>query len=427
MPHSAEPAGRRRTRLAADRPWLMLLTACLAVFAALGLGRFGYSAVLPSMQEGLDLTNTQAGGLASWNLAAYVLVAVAAGALSARVGARRLVPIGLVVAGVAMLGTGLASGFGSASVARAFTGAGAGMINVPVVALTATWFTARRRGLASGIIVSGSSVALVLVGPTVPRVLDAFGEDGWRLCWFAFGGAALAIAVVAALFLRDHPSGGQAIEPAPSTRTGIARVVRSGYAWQMGAVYFAFGFSYVIYLTFFVKRLTGDLGLSPEAAGTLFMILGWASLFCGIIWGAISDRIGRKHALVAVSLIHAVAFLMFAVWTGTAALTTSAVLFGFTAWSVPGIVGAACGDAFGPSLTGAALGFVTLFLGVGQAVGPLVGGALADAYATFVPAYLLAASVALAGGIGAVFLPVVRAPGLSLHAHVHVPDGANDE
>jgi MFS family permease len=103
-------------------------------------------------------------------------------------------------------------------------------------------------------------------------------------------------------------------------------------------------------------------------------------------------------------------------------LAASAVLFGLTAWSVPGIVGAACGDAFGPSLAGAALGFVTLFLGVGQAVGPLVGGALADAYVTFVPAYLLAAAIALVGALGALFLPTMRAPGISLQAHVAAPE-----
>lgn len=199
---------------------------------------------------------------------------------------------------------------------------------------------------------------------------------------------------------------------------GFKRVTRSSYAWRVALVAFAFGFSYVIYMTFFVKRLTGDLGLTSGQAGTLFMIMGWASLFCGVVWGHASDVAGRKYALAAVALIQAVSFTLFAVWTGTTGLLLSSVLFGITAWSVPGIVGAACGDAFGPSLAGAALGFVTLFLGVGQAVGPIVGGALADASGTFVSAYLLAAAVALAGSAAALLMPTVRAHQPTLTARV---------
>jgi MFS family permease len=123
--------------------------------------------------------------------------------------------------------------------------------------------------------------------------------------------------------------------------------------------------------------------------------------------------VGRKYALAIVCALHAIAFAAFAVWTSTPGLVVSAVLFGLTAWSVPGIVGAACGDAFSPSLTAAALGFVTLFLGVGQAVGPLVGGVLADAYGSFVPAYLLAAAVALVGAFGALLVPQPRRDALT--------------
>ena len=124
MPDGAPLAPDART---ARRAWAVLATASLAVFAALGLGRFGYAALLPPMQADLGLSNTEAGALASWNLGAYVVVAVAAGLLSTRVGARRLVPVGLLVTGLAMVATGLAGGMVSASAARAATGIGAGM------------------------------------------------------------------------------------------------------------------------------------------------------------------------------------------------------------------------------------------------------------------------------------------------------------
>lgn len=52
-------------------PWFVLAAGTMAVFSALGLARFGYSVLLPSMQAGLNLDNSQAGVLASANLVGY--------------------------------------------------------------------------------------------------------------------------------------------------------------------------------------------------------------------------------------------------------------------------------------------------------------------------------------------------------------------
>ena len=389
--------------------WAVVVMAFFCVFGALGLGRYGYASVLPSMQKGLGFSNTEAGALATWNLAGYVVMAVVAGVLAARFGPRKVIPVGMLVAGVGMLLTGLAGGVASASVARALTGLGAGAAYVPAVAMMATWFSKPRRGLASGFVVSGSSLALVIVGPAAPRIIASFGSGGWRVCWYVFGVVTLLLAVAALLVLRDSPYVAEL--PAPRERAPRAwgRVLRSGYAWRLGIVYFAFGFSFMIYLTFFVKRLTEDAGYSASAAGDLYMILGWASVLCGIVWGYVSDRIGRKFALAVVCLVHAFAYGLFAMHPTTVGLTLSAVLFGLTAWSVPGIVGAACGDGFGPALAPTALGFLTMFVGVGQAIGTTVAGAMADHFASFAPSYWLAALIALVGGAAALLVPTPAA------------------
>ena len=112
----------------------------------------------------------------------------------------------------------------------------------------------------------------------------------------------------------------------------------------------------------------------------------------------------RRGALCIVYLIHAAAFALFALWPAPAGFTVSAVLFGLSAWSIPAIVAAACGDLLGPRLAPAGLGFVTLFFGIGQAAGPSVAGLFADATGSLAPALLLAAAVALAGAAGSLLL-----------------------
>jgi sugar phosphate permease len=401
--------------------WVVLAMATLVVFGSLGLARFGYTMVLPSMQEGLGIDNAQTGAIATANLAGYLAMAVIGGVVAARYGPRVVIAAGLVVAGAGMLLTGLAAGFPDAAAWRVLTGIGSGASNVPVMALLPAWFAARRRGLASGIAVAGSALGLIFAGAVVPRVLSAYADDGWRTCWFIFGGVTLLLAVGAFVFLRNRPAelglkpvGADGEEAVPEQKAGglqWSRVYRSRTVWHLGLVYVAFGFSYIIYMTFFTKHLIDDGGYTKDGAGDLFMIMGWVSLVCGVLWGTVSDVIGRRRALIIVFLIHAAAFSLFALWREPVGFTLSAVLFGLSAWSIPAIMAAACGDVLGPRLAPAALGLITLVFGIGQAVAPSVAGAMADASGSFVTALLLAAGVALLGAVGAFFLrPTPVAP-----------------
>jgi len=397
--------------------WIILVMGVLVVFGSLGLARFGYSVILPSMQAGLGMNNTQAGGLVTANLLGYVILSVLGGALAVRYGPRNVIAVGLVFTGGGMLLTGLAGSFATATVWRALTGIGSGASNVPVMGLLAAWFAAKRRGLASGIAVGGSSVALILVGPLVPRLLSVYGESGWRVSWFLFAGIVLALAVLGFFLLRNRPAemglrpaGDDSTNDSPATRHSSpapldwGRVYRSTTVWHLGLVYIAFGLSYIVYMTFFTKYLIAEGGYSKEAAGNLFMIMGWFSLISGLIWGMASDAIGRKRALILVYLIHAVAFGLFGLWRTPTGFTVSAIIFGLAAWSVPAIMSATCGDLLGPRLAPAALGFITMFFGLGQAIGPSVAGAIADTRGSFSLAFVLAAVVALVGAGAAALL-----------------------
>jgi sugar phosphate permease len=394
--------------------WVILVVATCVVFGALGLARFGYTMLLPPMKEGLGLNDAGAGSLATANLIGYLIMSLLGGALAARYGPRVVIAAGLALVAAAMFMTGLAQSFAAATVWRLVTGLGSGASNVPVMGLLAAWFSRSRRGLATGIAVTGSSFALILCGPLVPWVLTRRGAEGWRTCWFLFGGAAAALAVVAWLGLRNRPSslglqplGQEGEETPPGPAAGSlpwASVYRSRLIWHVGLVYVAFGFSYIIYLTFFTRYLITEGGYTHASAGRLFMLMGWLSLLCGLIWGTVSDVIGRKATLVVVYLVHALSFSLFALWKTPAGFTLSAVLFGISAWSIPAIMAALCGDLLGPRLSPAGLGFVTLFFGIGQAAAPAAAGALAVTYGSLSPAMLLAAGVALSGAVGALAL-----------------------
>lgn len=394
--------------------WIILAVGTLVVFGSLGLARFGYTMVLPAMQSELGLSNTQTGGIATANLIGYLILSVSGGALAARYGPRSVISIGLAIAGFAMIMTGLSNSFVSVSIWRAITGIGSGASNVPAIGLLAAWFAQHRRGLASGIGVTGSSIALIVLGLSVPYIIMISGNEGWRICWFIFGGITLLISMLAITVLRNSPSE-LGILPAGVTdksfneitgesKLNWSKVYKSGRVWHLGIIYIAFGFSYIIYITFFSKYLVSEVNFTQEAAGRLFMIMGWFSLFCGFVWGLFSDKFGRKMALIIVYLIQAASFSMFAILPTYAGALISAFLFGISAWSIPAIMAATCGDILGPRLAPAGLGFITLFFGVGQAAGPGVAGIIADTFHSFSPALLLASFVAITGAIGSLML-----------------------
>ncbi|NLE11316.1 MAG: YbfB/YjiJ family MFS transporter [Actinobacteria bacterium] len=392
--------------------WVILAVAFLGIFGAAGLSRFGYSAVLPDMQKALELSGAESGSLASWNLAGYTLMALVGGFLASRFGARLVVTTGMVVTAIGMLLTGLSGGLVAASAARLLTGLGNGVVMAPSVVLMSSWFGTRQVGLASAIASSGTGLGLVVAGPVAPRIIESAGADGWRIAWYLFAGVALLMAIVTLVLERDRPfqASHENKPPAPrrSVRKDLLNVLRSKYAWHLGSIYFLYGFAYLIYYTFFQKRLTADLGLSTATAGNLFLIAGAASLVFGMLWGAASDRIGRGRALALVFAADAVAACLFAFDPGMAGLVISAVIFGSGVFSVPGLMGAACGDHFDTKLAYASFGFVTVFIGLGQTVGPYVGGLLEDVFGSLGPSYLLSAGIFVLAGFTAFLLPDAR-------------------
>jgi len=182
-------------------------------------------------------------------------------------------------------------------------------------------------------------------------------------------------------------------------------VYRSRLLWQLAGIYFGFGFSYIIYSTFFVRYLTGEAGFSRIAAGRLWLQVGMVSIVSGFLWGSVSDRWGRRAALLWVFGLQGGAFLLFGLSRAAWAVYLSTALFAVTAWSVPALMAALSGDLFGARLAPAALGLITMVFGFGQALGPYLAGMIADGTRSFAPAFLLAGTTALAlGGLGSLTL-----------------------
>ena len=96
-----------------------------------------------------------------------------------------------------------------------------------------------------------------------------------------------------------------------------------------------YGFSYIIYMTFFAAYLIKELGMTPAKAGGLWALVGGLSILCGVIWGGLSDYLGRAKGAALAYLILTVSYLLFALIPSAPGYYLSAVFFGLSAWSIP--------------------------------------------------------------------------------------------
>jgi MFS family permease len=157
-------------------------------------------------------------------------------------------------------------------------------------------------------------------------------------------------------------------------------------------------------MTFFAAYLVNEMGLTQGFAGKLWALVGGLSILCGVIWGGISDRVGRSRGAALAYLVLGLSYIIYALIKVDFGFYLSAVLFGLTAWSIPTIMAAAAGDFVGPRMAPAGLGFITLFFGIGQALGPALGGYLADVSGSFTLPFLVAGVISLAGMVLSFYL-----------------------
>jgi sugar phosphate permease len=392
--------------------WVVIFMGMFTTIAAHGFGRMAYTIILPAMKEGLELDYTQLGLLGTGNFIGYLTMAIVGGFLAARFGTRVVITLSLVLMGITLILTGLAESFGFAFAMRLLTGLGNGAAYVPAMALGSAWFAMKRRGFATGIVSGGIGAGTLISGLVVPPILVAYGAEGWRYSWYFLGAAVLLVALVVGLFIRSRPEEkgllqvgverGEAVAPGTASKTTTSpldwgKVYKMGSVWYLGLCYFFYGLSYIIYMVFFAAYLVNEMGMSQAWAGGLWAMVGGLSIFCGVLWGGISDRLGRNRGAALAYLVLALSYVIYALVKVEFGFYLSAILFGLTAWSIPTIMAATAGDFVGPRLAPAGLGFISLFFGTGQALGPALGGYFAEATGSFTIPFLVAGGVSLIG------------------------------
>jgi MFS family permease len=195
------------------------------------------------------------------------------------------------------------------------------------------------------------------------------------------GGITLAVAAACLLFLRERP--GTVSSPTAQNTGEITQDKKQEVSLKaIVLVYFIFGFAYNIYATYFVAFMVDQIQLPARTAGFIWSIFGWMCLISGLIWGFLSDRYGRRKALLWNNGIISLALLIPLLAWSPFLLGVSTFLFGLTFLGTVTIVAACVGDLV-TEKKAILYGMVTLIHGIGQLIGTISGGYLKDLTGSF--------------------------------------------
>lgn len=393
--------------------WVIMLTGVAVLFACLGLGRFALGMLLPAMGNALGMSYSKMGLISTSNFIGYMLSVAMAGHVATWFGARRAITAGLMVVAISMLLISQCRHSWQILALYGVTGYGSGIANVSLIGLIGFWFRRTIRGRAAGAMITGNGLAIIFSGIYVPYVNASWGMQGWRLGWATMGAMVLLIAALAALLIRNTPAdiGLEPMGPVPKARQinpVEAQVQGPNMRWKtlvhLGSIYALFGATYVVYATFLVTMLVKEKGYPEDVAGLFWAVVGILSLFSGPLFGWLSDKLGRKVAMIVVFSLFTAAYTLVAFGLPVPWLYLSIMLYGVTVWSVPTIMAATVGDILRPSQAAKAFGMVTLFFSAGQIAGPVTAGYLADHLGTFEVAFWMCAILtATAAALALVF------------------------
>ncbi|MFM0168294.1 YbfB/YjiJ family MFS transporter [Paraburkholderia sediminicola] len=299
---------------------------------AIGLARFAYTPLIPSLIQAHWFTSSQAVTLGAANFAGYLVGALIGRPLAAALSNRSALRMLMAVVTAAFFACAYPLSVSWFFTWRLLSGISGGAIMVLVATSILPHIPAPRRGFVSGMIFLGLGLGIAASGTLIPKLL----HHGLQTTWIGLGVVALVLTAVSWF---GWPS---ANPPAPVVPSGAHHAVRpQGLTLRvLYAQYAANALGLVPAMVLLVDYVARGLGRGAAIGADYWVLYGLAAIAGPVICGNVADRIGFGKAYRVGLLLQAAAVAMLAFSGNSLVLAASTVILGiFTPGIVPLVLG----------------------------------------------------------------------------------------
>jgi MFS family permease len=372
----------------------------------------------------LSLNQTEVGLLGSVLSAAWALSAFVIGAWSDRSGVRKpFLLVSVVVFSLCSALSGIAGTFMLLLLARFVMGFAEGPFLPICFSIMNVESSPKRRGVNAGLM---QNFFASLLGTTVaPLVLPWLADQyGWRTAFYLSAIPGLICAFFIWQFVKEPKPVVPETAAVAAPKPGIFDMLKQRNILVCSGISVFMISWYLVGIIFLPVFFTVVKGMAPDVAGQVVAPMGIATMICGFIVPAISDRIGRKPAMIIFTFIGLVTPLAALYFSGPQWVLSVLLLIGWTAsGSFAVFMGVVPSETVPKALAASSMGLV---VGAGEIVGgvlsPTISGWIADQ--TSLAAHMVVMIVcALCGGVLSLFLretaparakTVVGTPGMAV-------------
>ena len=266
---------------------------------------------------------------------------------------------------------------------------------VPCNATVVRWFVVRR-GFATAIATAGGSLANILVPPIAAVLVSAYG---WRVAILVMSLTGGICMLLSSIVLERDPErvgqqpDGRIVATAVSSED-LQKGMTPAEAWRSRTYWKIFGMYALTFIAVFVPFVHGvqfaqSLGASLQTASTVISAIGIGGLIGRLVMGPVSDRIGRKNAVMLALFLETVSFFGMAGTNSLWLLYLSAATFGFAYGGGVVVFPPLVADFFGRAHAGSIVGRIFATAGTMAAIGPYTAQVLRDALGNYRWAFLL--------------------------------------
>lgn len=320
----------------------------------------------------------------------FAVTMVFAGRLQDAIGPRVVATAGGVLFGAGIMGSGMSS----SPVVMVLTygimsGAGIGLCYAAATPPAVKWFPSAKKGLITGIVVSGVGMASVYAAPLTTTLLNALGL--MKALFFIGAGSALLI-VFFAQFLKNppkampHQSAPGIVALPDSAWKQTLRSMTFYQLWIMYAFAASAGMMIISHMATIAKtQANWENGFYLVALLALFNTLG------RIAAGFWSDRFGYTKTMLVVFCLQAANMLAFSLYTTPVSLAVGTAMTGLSYGALFSLFPAATADFYGIRNLGVNYGLVFTAWGLAGVIGPLLAGWAVDTTGSYQLSYLVCA------------------------------------